>query len=572
MDIYQTRQALKTQSIYDLPLRVTFYARVSTDSDDQKNSLENQTKYFTEFIQANHNWTFVPGYVDEGITGASTRHRDSFNLMIEDAKAGKFDYVVTKELSRFARNTLDSIRFTRDLLSYGVCVFFQNDSINTIDDDSELRLTIMAGIAQDELRKLSSRVKFGHQQAIKNGVVLGNSRMFGYIKKDKRLYIDEDEAPMVREIFDLYATDRYSLKQIENILWERGYRNHNGKKISHTTLSNTISNPKYKGYYVGNKVKVIDIFIKKQKFLPPEEWVMYKDETGEIVPAIVSEDLWDRANAVLQRRSKDVKERQNQCTHANLLTGKLYCPHCGAYYYRKDSKYHGKSCSRWVCSGKLKNGAGSCPSFAINERDIQALLFDVFTESYKDANKYIDEFLELYKSTTTAHSARNIEKYKKTIENAEKKKEKLLQYNVDGKISDRDFLRMFQKCDDEIVESKEALEELEKQNEGMAAAEKALAEIKRQLLAAVNDIDKKGGVTPAFVNKYIKQITVTPVDEQTMKLEIQLFTGKFLEKALVRTGHTRLNVCPERITHIQRICRTALDHQVTYHLITAICV
>ena len=217
MDIYMVRQELKTKSIYDLPLRVTFYARVSTDSDDQKNSLENQSQYYEEFINSNKNWTYVPGYIDEGISGATTKKRENFNLMIEDAKNGKFDFVITKELSRFARNTLDSIKYTRDLLSYGVCVLFQGDGINTIDEDSELRLTIMAGIAQDELRKLSSRVKFGHQQAIKNGVVLGNSRMFGYIKKDKRLVIDESEAHMVRELFELYATDQYSLKQIERI-------------------------------------------------------------------------------------------------------------------------------------------------------------------------------------------------------------------------------------------------------------------------------------------------------------------------------------------------------------------
>ena len=188
---------------------------------------------------------------------------------------------------------MDSIQYTRDLLSYGVGVFFQNDNINTLDEDAELRLTIMSGIAQDELRKLSSRIRFGHQEAIKKNVVLGNSRIWGYRKDSKRLVIDEEEAVMVRELFELYATDQYSMKQIETLFWEKGYRNHNGNKISHSTMSNTISNPKYKGYYVGNKVKIVDMFTKKQKFLPPEEWVMFKDESGEIVPAIVSEEGWD---------------------------------------------------------------------------------------------------------------------------------------------------------------------------------------------------------------------------------------------------------------------------------------
>ena len=300
MDIHSIRQELKRRSIYDLPLRVTYYARVSSESDEQLNSLSNQISYYENLIRKNLEWTFVPGYIDEGLSAATTRKRENFHRMVEDGKAGLFDLIITKEITRFARNTLDSIQYTRELLNAGVGVFFQNDNINTFDEDSELRLTIMSGIAQDELRKLSSRVKFGHQQAIKNSVVLGNNRIFGYQKDRGRLVIDEEQAPMVQELFQLYATGEYSMKQIETLFWEKGYRNHNGKKIAHTTMSNMISNPKYKGYYVGNKVKVVDLFTKKQKFLPPEEWVMFKDETGEIVPAIVSEELWDAANAVLK--------------------------------------------------------------------------------------------------------------------------------------------------------------------------------------------------------------------------------------------------------------------------------
>ena len=299
MDIHSIRQALRTKSVYDIPLRVTFYARVSSESDEQLNSLGNQVSYYEEFIRKNSAWEYVPGYVDEGLSAATTKKREDFHRMVEDGKAGLFDLIITKEITRFARNTLDSILYTRELLNAGVGVFFQNDNINTFDEDSELRLTIMSGIAQDELRKLSSRVKFGHAQAIKKNVVLGNSRIFGYVKDGGRLVIDEDEAPMVRELFELYATGEYSMKQIETLFWEKGYRNHNGKKIAHTTMSGMISNPKYKGYYVGNKVKVIDLLTKKPKFLPPEEWVMFKDETGEIVPAIVSEELWEAAKSFL---------------------------------------------------------------------------------------------------------------------------------------------------------------------------------------------------------------------------------------------------------------------------------
>ena len=159
MDILSTRQLLRTRTIYDIPLRVTYYARVSSESDEQLNSLGNQVAYYESLIRKNRAWTFVPGYIDEGLSGISTRKRENFHRMISDAKDGLFDLIITKEITRFARNTLDSIQYTRQLLGDGVAVFFQNDNINTLEEDSELRLTIMSGIAQDELRKLSSRVK-----------------------------------------------------------------------------------------------------------------------------------------------------------------------------------------------------------------------------------------------------------------------------------------------------------------------------------------------------------------------------------------------------------------------------
>ena len=543
MDIHTIRMMLKTRSIYDIPLRVTYYARVSSESDEQLNSLGNQIAYYEDFIKKNLVWTFVPGYIDEGLSGISTRKRENFNRMIDDAAADKFDLVITKEISRFARNTLDSIQFTRQLLGHGVGVFFQNDNINTFDEDSELRLSIMSSIAQDELRKLSSRVKFGHQQAIKSNVVLGNSRIFGYTKADGRLVIDETEAPMVRELFERYATGEYSMKQLETIFWDKGYRNHNGNKIAHTTMSGMISNPKYKGYYVGNKVKVIDLFTKKQKFLPPEEWVMFKDETGEIVPAIVSEELWDQANAVLKKRSEDVKNRQGICNHANLLTGKLYCTHCGAAYYRRDSvDKSGQKNSKWVCSGKIKNGADSCPSFAVYEDELKPLLFEVFRETEADAEELINEYIEMYKSLDQdGDLAKRISSLETSIQTAEKKKQKQLTFNALGELSDRDFLSMNRQCAQEIETAQKELMELTHQRDSAADFKKHIDAIRRVLKEAERDA-AAGIISKEFVDKYIDKIFATPEADGSLRLQIKIFTGettdKFLQNLRSRTGHT----------------------------------
>ncbi len=547
MDILSIRTALRTKSIYDIPLRVTYYARVSSDTDEQLNSLDNQIAYYENFIRKNKAWTFVPGYVDEGLSGISTKKRKHFNEMIEDAKDGAFDLIITKEISRFARNTLDSLQYTRELLGLGVGVFFQNDNINTLDEDAELRLTIMSSIAQDELRKLSSRVKFGHQQAIKSGVVLGNSRIFGYKKDGKRLVIDEAQAPMVRDLFRLYATGEYSMKQLETLFYEQGYRNYNGNKIAHTTMSGIISNPKYKGYYVGNKVRIVDMFTKKQKFLPPEEWVMFKDETGEIVPAIVSEEIWDKANEVLRRRSEDVKNRQGICNHANLLTGKLYCAHCGVAYYRRESKSKdGTVNSKWVCSNKINNGAEACPSFPIYEAEIKPILFEVFSETRVDVEALIDSYTEMFKSMEADdETTRQMEEQKRIIALADQKKNKLLELVTTGAITTANFKSMTATCDREVTEAEKLLAELEEELFTQEEYRRHMSEIRSRLEAAVCDASA-GMITNEFVAEYIDKIFVTLTDDDTAKLEIKIFTGKNTEKWLKklrtrsegRTGHT----------------------------------
>ena len=543
MDIHSARQQLRTKSIYELPLRVTYYARVSSESDEQLNSLGNQIKYYEDLIRRNEAWTFVPGYIDEGLSGISTKRRENFNRMVDDAARDRFDLIITKEISRFARNTLDSIRYTRELLADGVGVFFQNDNINTLDEDSELRLSIMSSIAQDELRKLSSRVKFGHQQAIKQSVVLGNSRIFGYRKDNKRLVIDEEQAPMVRELFELYATDEYSMKQLETLFWNKGYRNLNGKKIAHSTMSNMIANPKYKGYYVGNKVKVVDMFTKKQKFLPPEEWVMFKDETGEIVPAIVSEELWDAANAILRRRSEDVKHRQGICNHANLLTGKFYCAHCGAAYYRRESRDKlGNINSRWVCSGKINNGSDSCPSFAVYEDEIKPLLFEVFRDTHDASEEMILEYERMYAAMTSdVNLEGQISDAEGKIELALKKKSKLLELTALGQITNEDFAAMTAACNEEIKAAEQELAELRSRRDDSEDFRRHMEKIRSTLRAAERQANA-GVITKEFVDTFVDKIIATPIDDHTMRLDVKIFTGettsRYLEKLSGRTGHT----------------------------------
>ena len=534
MDMYKILDLLQSgMRIEDLKLRATYYARVSSEKDEQLNSLSNQVAYYSEKIQKNPNWIYVEGYVDEGLSGISTKKRENFNRMIEDAEAGLFDIIITKEISRFARNTLDSIAFTRKLYNYGVAVIFENDGIRTYEPDSELRLTIMASIAQDELRKLSSRVKFGHKQAIKSKVVFGNNNIFGYKKHNKHLIIDENEADLVRELYELYATDNYSLKEIERIFWEKGYRNRRGNKIMHNTMSGIISNPKYKGYYVGGKVIIIDMFTKKQKFLPPEDWVMFKDETGEIVPPIVDEELWQRANDILVRRSNDVKYRQGICNHRNILTGKLHCSHCGTPYYRKDSRNKtGEGNSKWVCSGKIKNGKASCPSFMISEEDIKPILYDIFKDTEVDTNRIIEDYKALFNQVSSDDSlTKRISKMEKELQAICDKQENLIELYTQKTIKRQQFKEMNDKYEEQRESLSKDLKTFKEQLSSQDEFNKKMADIKK-ILAKAQEEASSGIISKAFIDNYIDKIIVTPINPYTARLEVKLLTGKSCEKYL----------------------------------------
>ena len=440
MDVRKIRAEMRMgRSIFDLPLRVTFYARVSTDKDEQINSLENQVQYYTEMIQSKPNWTFVPGYIDEGISGTSTKKRDSFNRMIADAKAGCFDFIITKEISRFSRSTLDSIKYTQELLEHDVGVLFQNDNINTLDTDSEFRLVVMAGVAQDEIRKLSERIKFGHRQAIKNGRVLGNDKLYGYDKKDCVLTINEEEAEIVRIIFDLYANHGMGTRKISQKLLEMGYTSREGNAFNVLTIRHMLENPKYKGWYCGNKSQSMDYRTKKKVFLDESEWIMYPDPT---IPAIVPEELWDRANAIYKERRKQMKEHASGASYHNryAYSGKIICEEHGTTFHRHVLKNKCGDSEAWQCKVYRSKGRAGCSAPQIRGEELDQIMAEIFTQMVKDKNTIIDSLLAVLQSVPQEV---DYSKARLRVEDEmvaiNMKKDRLLDLNMDGAISNAEF-------------------------------------------------------------------------------------------------------------------------------------
>lgn len=434
-----------------IPLRVTDYARVSTEQERQLNSLKNQVEHFDEMIKSNPNWEYIDSYIDEGITGTSTKKRDAFMKMLDDAKKGKFDLIITKEISRFSRNTLDSIKYTRELLDYGVAVLFVNDNINTALPDAELRLTIMASMAQDEIRRLSERVKFGMNEAIKNGHILGNNLLYGY-RKDKennKLYIIEEESKVVKRLFTLYGIENYSLNKIAKLFNSEGIETIQNKKWCIATLSRMLKNPKYKGYYCGKKSEVIDYMSKKVAKFKESDWVTYKDI--ELIPPIVDENLWNKVNKKLN------KKVANNVVEKNIypLSSKIYCGNdLEVFYPRKTCRSNTEI--TWFCSKYLKYGRKVCKSPNIRESEIYYIFKKVLEYLKIDLKEMISLLCPLYNNTTKNNNSKKILFEKEKLI---KKKEKILELNVDGSLSNKEFKELNSKYNI-------ALEELEKKKKG----------------------------------------------------------------------------------------------------------
>ena len=334
-------------------IKVASYCRVSTDRDDQANSFESQQRYFKEYIDRQPAWELYQVYADEGITGTSTKKRAAFNRMIADAHLGKFHLILTKEVSRFSRNILDTITYTRELKALGVGVLFMNDGISTLEPDAELRLSIMGSIAQEESRKTSTRVKWGQTRRMEQGVVFGRS-LLGYDVKDGCLTVNPEGAEIVRLIFYKYGVEKKGTTVIARELREAGYRTHSGNvKWSNTHIVKILKNEKYVGDLVQKKTITPDYLSHAKKYNHgEEEFVIIRDHHEPII----DRELWDTVQRELKKRNRN---GELGAGHSNryVFSGKIKCGECGASFVsRKKTRKDGSLYKRWSCYTATSEG------------------------------------------------------------------------------------------------------------------------------------------------------------------------------------------------------------------------
>ena len=524
------------EKIYNLPLRVCYYCRVSTGSDVQLNSLDNQLEYYENYIKSKPKWIFSGGYIEEGKTGVRVDVRPSFKKMIHDAKHNKFDLIITKEVSRFARDLEDSIHYIRELKDSGVGVFFENQNLNTFDSNSELILNIMFNLAQDESRKLSSRVKFGHRQAIENGHVLGSSNITGYKKDNCKLVIVENEAKFIKTLFELYSSGKYGFQKLSKKLSELGYLNKKGKLYDKDSLKRMIENPKYKGYYRAKTYEILDYRTKRRKKNSLDDQVLYKCKDGSI-PAIISEELWDQANKILKSRTKGYES--NNYWSGGLkyaFSSKIYCKEHNTNFQRSHGSKN-KNRPTWSCSMYLQHRLAACESPIIAETDLYNIMSSIMNNIIPQKKKIVDNMLKLYENIDRTNDYyKELELLNTNIKIIEQKKSMALDLIFNGDIS-KDSLKMqFEKYDQEIKSFNVKKTMIIKQIERLNNSHDNLDRMTKLIEEEIN-----GGALNEFIRKFVDEIIISKIDGDRYRTKLDIYLDLLGEEKSKIKGARHIN-------------------------------
>lgn len=517
-------------------MRVAAYCRVSTNKEDQANSFESQQRYFREYIDRQSDWELYKIYADEGLSGTSTKKRVDFNRMINDAKLGRFDRIITKEVSRFSRNILDTISYTRELRRMGVGVIFMNDGINTMDPDAELRLSIMGSIAQEESRKTSTRVKWGQTRRMEQGVVFGRS-MLGYDVKDGKLTINPEGAEIVRLIFHKYVMERKGTTTIARELREAGYKTITGNgKWTNTVILKALRNEKYVGDLCQKKTFTPDFLTHEKKYNHGEEEMVVLRNHHE---PIIDRELWEEAQREIGRRDvgSAVKEGHG---HRYPLSGKIKCGVCGSTFvarYKKRSD--GSKVKYWRCGTatfygtKKVDDAGNEAGCHVGRQLRDEMAMDMVKQSMgrllidrEAAIKTITDIVTEVVKESKSGEEWNLPRLERQKNELLEKKQSMLDAFFSQTITKEEMNMMNAKYDAQLA----------KLDDQITAMDADTAQKKQSLSYSSGDIKQDieekvrgivGGKTPAdsFYGRLLHHLTV--YDDDTVTVELNLLSTKW---------------------------------------------
>ncbi|MBR2928780.1 MAG: recombinase family protein [Oscillospiraceae bacterium] len=447
-------------------IKVASYCRVSTDKDDQANSFETQKRYFREYIESHPDWELYEIYADEGITGTTTKKRTQFNRMINDAYEGKFQLIITKEVSRFSRNILDTIAYTRELKAIGIGVIFATDRINTLEPEAEMLLSYLASMAQEESRRTSSRVVWGQTRQMERGVVFGRS-LLGYDVKDGVLTVNQEGAEIVRLIFHKYAVEQVSTAEIARYMNSKGYCTYRGNaKWKSNMIIKILNNEKYVGDLVQKKTYTPDFLTHAKRTNKGQVPLVTIENHHE---PIISREVWNMAQERLQKNNK---RRDGDGGHSNryVFSGKIKCGECGnsfvgRFKYLRD----GTKIRRWSCGTATAEGASACDVGKLVRDDDAMQMLKTAIRSLP-----IDEKAIIHNVTTLAleviqdgetGTGDDPERLRFEMERVQRKKESVMDSYFSGEITKEDMQAMNRKYDGQIEELQRRQKEAEQRQQ-----------------------------------------------------------------------------------------------------------
>ncbi len=560
-------------------MRVAAYCRVSTDSEDQLHSYRSQVQYYTDLIEKNKEWVMTEIYADEAITGTQITKREGFQRMISDCMDGKIDMVITKSISRFARNTLDTLKYVRMLKENNIAIFFEDENINTLTMDGELLLVVLSSVAQQEVENISDNVKKGLKMKMKRGELVGFQGCIGYDydPETKSISVNPDEVEIVKYIFTRYVQGAGSFV-ISRELNELGYKTKLGNDWTQSTVIGVIKNEKYKGDILLGKTFTVDPISKRRLENLGEEDQFYIKNHHE---PIISEEMFDKAQEILKKRGKSRSAlhqvsagKREKFTRQYAFSCMLECGFCGSNLSRR--RWHsGSNYSKviWSCVTGTKKGKKFCPdSKGIPEKVIE----DAFIESYKllcgDNREVLDEFIERVEATLIeSNIEKSIEKIDKEITAIENKKKKLLDMCLEDKIDQLTYEAKMEELSEKakklLVERQDyvAKQEDEKNLKRRTKEFKALLE-KNQVLeefdrgvfesiiekVIVGEIDENGNKDPyklTFVYKTGISNKVDPKMQketklgESLKAELKKMCSHAVDEIKEACSHVLLDTC-----------------------------
>ena len=511
-------------------MKVAAYCRVSTEKEDQANSFESQQRYFREYIGRQPGWELYEIYADEGITGTSTKKRAAFHRMIRDARLHRFDLIVTKEISRFARNTLDSLTYTRELKQMGIGVFFLNDNMNTLKEDSEMLLAIKSTMAQEESRSTSARVKWGQTRRMEQGVVFGRS-LLGYDVQGGKITVNPQGAEIVRLIFHKYVQERKGTTIIARELREAGYRTLTGStNWRNTVILKILRNEKYCGDLKQKKTITPDYLTHQKKYNHGEEAFVFLKDHHE---PIISRELWEEAQREIARR--DVG-RKCSTGHGSRypLSGKIKCSACGQSFVSRSRRRKDGSCYRaWRCGTATSEGrrhvdpagneAGCDVSYQLRDevgielvrRSVGMLKLDKDTV-IRDITRMVLDAIQF----SQQDGQLSAERLQKELERVEAKKKGVLDAFFANHISKDDMQLMNAEYDRHIAQLTEKIA-AEKQK----VLSRSTATLEQELHAKVTDIVSGKTASGHFYGSLLDHITACP--DRRMEVHLKLLPAKW---------------------------------------------